>query len=60
MVGETRKIVTVLFADVTGSTVLGERLDPESLRRVMARSLRWREGASSVTAARSRSSWAMR
>jgi class 3 adenylate cyclase len=29
--------VTVLFADVTGSTALGERLDPESLRRVMAR-----------------------
>src|SRR6476646_2218338 len=34
---ETRKLVTVLFADVTGSTALGERLDPESLRRVMAR-----------------------
>jgi class 3 adenylate cyclase len=32
-----RKIVTVVFADVTGSTALGERLDPESLRRVMAR-----------------------
>ncbi len=31
-----RKTVTVLFCDVTGSTVLGERLDPESLRRVMA------------------------
>jgi class 3 adenylate cyclase/tetratricopeptide (TPR) repeat protein len=34
---ETRKTVTVLFADVIGSTALGERLDPESLRRVMAR-----------------------
>jgi class 3 adenylate cyclase/tetratricopeptide (TPR) repeat protein len=34
---EVRKTVTVLFADVTGSTALGERLDPESLRRVMAR-----------------------
>ena len=34
---EARKTVTVLFADVTGSTALGERLDPESLRRVMAR-----------------------
>lgn len=33
---EVRKTVTVLFADVTGSTELGERLDPESLRRVMA------------------------
>jgi class 3 adenylate cyclase/tetratricopeptide (TPR) repeat protein len=35
--GERRKIVTVLFCDVTGSTALGEQLDPESLRRVMAR-----------------------
>jgi class 3 adenylate cyclase/tetratricopeptide (TPR) repeat protein len=33
---EVRKTVTVLFADVTGSTALGERLDPESFRRVMA------------------------
>ena len=29
---EERKLVTVLFADVTGSTALGERLDPERLR----------------------------
>jgi class 3 adenylate cyclase/tetratricopeptide (TPR) repeat protein len=29
--------VTLLFCDVTGSTALGERLDPESLRGVMAR-----------------------
>jgi class 3 adenylate cyclase/tetratricopeptide (TPR) repeat protein len=34
---EVRKTVTVLFADVTGSTALGERLDPEAFRRVMAR-----------------------
>jgi len=34
---EARKIVTVLFCDVTGSTALGERIDPESLRRVMSR-----------------------
>jgi class 3 adenylate cyclase len=34
---EQRKTVTVLFSDVTGSTALGERLDPESLRRVLAR-----------------------
>jgi class 3 adenylate cyclase/tetratricopeptide (TPR) repeat protein len=34
---EVRKVVTILFADVTGSTALGERLDPESLRRVMSR-----------------------
>ena len=34
---ETRKTVTIVFCDVTGSTSLGERLDPESLRRVLAR-----------------------
>ena len=34
---EERKTVTVLFCDVVGSTELGERLDPESLRRVLAR-----------------------
>jgi class 3 adenylate cyclase len=34
---ETRKVVTIVFADVTGSTALGERLDPETLRRVMSR-----------------------
>jgi class 3 adenylate cyclase len=34
--GEERKVVTILFADVTGSTQLGERLDPERLREVMA------------------------
>ena len=34
---EVRKVVTIVFADVTGSTALGERLDPESLRRVMGR-----------------------
>jgi class 3 adenylate cyclase len=31
-----RKVVTVIFCDVTGSTALGERLDTESLSRVMA------------------------
>jgi predicted ATPase/class 3 adenylate cyclase len=34
---EIRKTVTVVFCDMTGSTALGERLDPETLRRVMAR-----------------------
>jgi class 3 adenylate cyclase/tetratricopeptide (TPR) repeat protein len=34
---ETRKVVTVLFADVVGSTNVGERTDPEALRRVMTR-----------------------
>src|SRR3712207_5034964 len=32
-----RKTVTVLFCDVADSTGLGERLDPELLRRVMTR-----------------------
>ena len=34
---ETRKTVTVLFCDVTGSTSLGERQDPEQVRRVLSR-----------------------
>jgi class 3 adenylate cyclase len=35
--GEARKVVTVLFSDVAGSTVLGQELDPESLRRLLVR-----------------------
>ncbi len=34
---EARKIVTVLFADVVGSTALGEATDPEALRVRMRR-----------------------
>ena len=34
---EVRKTVTVVFCDVTGSTAMGEKLDPESVRRVMSR-----------------------
>ena len=34
---ETRRNVTVLFIDVTGSTPLGERLDPEAVRRILSR-----------------------
>src|SRR5688500_13292631 len=34
-IGEARKIVTILFADVTGSTSLGEQLDPERLRALL-------------------------
>jgi class 3 adenylate cyclase len=41
----SRRTVTVLFADVADSTPLGERLDPESLRRVMSR---WFERMSEV------------
>ena len=33
----TRKVVTVLFCDVTGSTALGESVDPEALRELLAR-----------------------
>ncbi|TMG33759.1 MAG: hypothetical protein E6H94_10515, partial [Chloroflexi bacterium] len=33
---EERRQVTVLFADLSGSTTLGERLDPEELRLVLA------------------------
>ena len=33
---DERKLVTVLFADVTGSTALGERLDPERLQAILA------------------------
>jgi class 3 adenylate cyclase/tetratricopeptide (TPR) repeat protein len=36
---EQRKIVTVLFCDLTGSTALGERLDPEPLRALVTRYL---------------------
>jgi class 3 adenylate cyclase/tetratricopeptide (TPR) repeat protein len=34
---EQRKTVTIVFSDVSESTALGERLDPESLRQVLAR-----------------------
>ncbi len=34
---QTRKVVTALFCDVTGSTALGEELDPEVLHGVMGR-----------------------
>jgi class 3 adenylate cyclase/tetratricopeptide (TPR) repeat protein len=32
---EQRKVVTVLFADLSGSTPLAERLDPEELRAIL-------------------------
>ena len=34
---EQRKVVTVLFCDVVGSTALGESVDPEALRTLLAR-----------------------
>jgi class 3 adenylate cyclase len=34
---ESRRTVTLLFTDVTGSTAIGEQLDPETYRDVMGR-----------------------
>jgi class 3 adenylate cyclase/tetratricopeptide (TPR) repeat protein len=34
---EYRKVVTVLFCDLAGSTALGESVDPEALRTILAR-----------------------
>ena len=34
---EVRKIVTIVFSDLKGSTAMGEKLDSESLREVMTR-----------------------
>jgi class 3 adenylate cyclase/tetratricopeptide (TPR) repeat protein len=34
---ELRKLVTVVFSDISGSTALGEKADPESVRRVIGR-----------------------
>jgi class 3 adenylate cyclase len=36
---EERRLVTVLFADVVGSTTLGDAMDPEDLRRLLGRFL---------------------
>ena len=40
-----RKTVTILFSDLVDSTPLGEKLDPETLRRVLAR---WHESVRTV------------
>jgi len=34
---EVRKVVTIVFCDLSGSTSLGERLDPESVRQMINR-----------------------
>jgi class 3 adenylate cyclase/tetratricopeptide (TPR) repeat protein len=36
-VSEERRVVTILFCDVVGSTALGESLDPEDVRAMMSR-----------------------
>src|SRR5713226_7745208 len=33
---EERRIVTIMFADITGSTPLADRLDPEDMRAILA------------------------
>src|SRR5262249_26487981 len=43
--GERRKTVTALFADMVGSTALGESVDPESLRQLMVRYFEQMAGA---------------
>jgi class 3 adenylate cyclase/tetratricopeptide (TPR) repeat protein len=37
LAAEQRKTVTILFCDLAGSTALGEQLDPERLRALLAR-----------------------
>jgi len=32
---EVRKVVTIVFCDLTGSTALGDRTDPEALRSIL-------------------------
>jgi class 3 adenylate cyclase/tetratricopeptide (TPR) repeat protein len=34
---ETRKVITVVFSDITGSVGLGQSLDPEALQELLAR-----------------------
>src|SRR3989442_6985919 len=34
---ESRRTVTIVFADISGSTALGETLDPEVVRSLLAR-----------------------
>ncbi len=34
---EERRLVTILFGDVVGSTTLAESMDPEDLRELLAR-----------------------
>ncbi|HYI44828.1 MAG TPA: adenylate/guanylate cyclase domain-containing protein [Actinomycetota bacterium] len=36
-VTEARKVVTLVFCDLTGSTALGDKMDPEALRRLITR-----------------------
>ena len=53
---EVRKTLTVLFADVTGSTALGEQLDPETTRSIMGRYVTMMKAVIEHHGGRSRSS----
>ena len=33
---DERRVVTIMFADITGSTPLADKLDPEDLRAILA------------------------
>jgi len=57
---QQRKTVTVLFCDVTGSTALGERLDPESFRQVMRHYLTNGATARAARARRLAAEWAIK
>ena len=48
---EERRVVTALFADVVGSTALGERLDPEDLKLVVGEAVARIVGAVEASAA---------
>ena len=57
---EERKVVTVVFCDLVGFTAQAESLDPEEVAPSSARTTTASARSSSGTAARSRSSSAMR
>jgi class 3 adenylate cyclase len=52
----SRRVVTVLFSDITGSTELGERLDAERMRQVLTRYFDTMRSVIERHGARSRSS----
>ena len=54
-----RKVVTVVFSDVSGFTALGERLDPESFQQLVGAGSVSRPRIVSSMAELSRSTWVM-
>jgi class 3 adenylate cyclase len=55
-----RKVVTVLFCDLVGSTALGESVDPEALQGMLVRYFERMSGIVESHGVRWRSSSAMR